>query len=164
MSDLDVVTTQCTDTVHQLCPAKAQPDKELRLKSSRLRQLLICRLLALFVMVLNAHSQALFVAADPAAKYTVLVYASISCILGSIAIACLFVYLFQEQLGQQLEPFANKGKVLYCYVFISLVPDFLGLLLTCLLAQRLRYNKYAYTSNLLPAGLSILNTLINASV
>ena len=164
MSGLDTVTTHSTDAVHQLCHVKAQPDKEFRLKSTRLRHLLIYRLLALFVMVLNAHSQALFVAADPAAKYTVLVYASISCILGPIAIACLFVYRFQEQLGQQLEPFADKGKVFYCYVFISLVPDFLGLLLTCLLAHRLQYNKYAYTSNLLPAGLSILNTLISASV
>lgn len=164
MSGLDVVTTHNTDTNDQLCLAKAQPDKNFTLKSTRLRQLLTCRLLALFVMVLNAHSQALFVAADPAARYTVLVYASISCILGSIAVACLFVYLFREQLGQQLEPFANKGKVFYWYIFVSLVPDFLGLLLTCLLAHRLRYNKYAYTSNLLPAGLSILNTLINASV
>ena len=141
-----------------------QADKLKQVINFKVKQLLVCRLLALFVMVLNAHSQALFVAADPAAKYTVLVYASISCILGSIALACLFVHFFQEQLGNQLTPFAHKGRVFYAFIFLSLVPDFLGLLLTCLLANRLRYNKYAYTSNLLPAGLSILNTLINACV
>jgi len=44
------------------------------------------------------------------------------------------------------------------------VSDFLGLLLTYLLADTERYDKYAYISNLLPASLSILNILSCACI
>ena len=162
MTGVEALTAIDSTFVHRVSSEQLPASKLIHTGNVKVKQLLICRLLALFVMVLNAHSQALFVAADPTAMYTVLVYASVSCIPGSIALACLFVHIFQEQLGDQLTPFGYKGKVFYSFIFISLVPDFLGLLLTCLLAHRLQYNKYAYTSNLLPAGLSILNTLINA--
>ncbi len=57
---------------------------------------------------------------------------------------------------------ALKGRVFCIYVLLSSVSDILGLLVTCLLAHRERCNMYEYTSNLLPAGFSILDTLINA--
>ena len=50
------------------------------------------------------------------------------------------------------------------HVFCLFVSDFLGLLLTCLLADTERYDKYAYISNLLPASLSILNILSCACI
>lgn len=47
------------------------------------------------------------------------------------------------------------------HLFVS---DFLGLLLTYLLADTDRYDKYAYISNLLPASLSILKILSSACI
>lgn len=149
-------------SVHKLNCIEVHSNKFARMPNSRVKRLLIFRLLGFFIMVLNAHSQALFVAADPTTKYPVLVYVSISCIVGSTAVACMFVFFHQEELGQQLALFACKGRVFCIYLFLSLVPDLLGLLITYLLAHRERYNMYEYSSNLLPAGLSILNTLISA--
>ena len=93
-------------------------------------------------------------------KNPVLVYVSISGIVGFTAFACMFVFFHQDELGHQL--FARKDRVYCVYVILSLVSDFLGRLITCLLAHRERYNMYEYICNILPAGLSILNTLINA--
>ncbi len=86
--------------VPKLNCVEVHSNKFARMPNSRVKQLLVFRLLGLVVMVLNAHSQALFVAADPTTKYHVLVYVSISCIVGSTAAACTFVVFHQEQLGQ----------------------------------------------------------------
>ncbi len=148
-------------SVHKLNCVEEHSNMFARMPNSRVKQLLVFRLLAFVVMVLNAHSQALFVAADPATKYSVLVYVSISCIVGFTAFACMFVFFHQDELGQQMA-LGRKGRVFCIYVILSLVSDFLGLLMTCLLAHSEQYNMYEYISNILPAGLSILNTLTNA--
>ena len=123
------------------------------------KRMLLCRLLGFFVMVLKAHSQALFMAMNPSTNYQIVAYASISCIVGSTAATCLFIYLFQEELAQQLGSHTRKGRIFCAYTALSLLP--LGLLLTCLLVHKLHYDKYAYVSKLLPPCFSMLNTLIN---
>ena len=74
----------------------------------------------------------------------------------------MFVCFHQEELGQQLALFARKGRVVCISLFLSLVPDLLGLLITCLLAHRERYDMYEHISSLLPADFTILNTLMHA--
>ena len=150
-------------SVHKLNCFEEHSNKFARMPNSRVKQLLVFRLLDFVVMVLNAHSQALFVAADPTTKYPVLVYFGVYVhILFCRFHSCCMHVFNQEELGQQLALFARKGRAFCIYLFLSLVADLLGLLLTCLLAHRERFNMYEYISNLLPAGFSILNTLINA--
>jgi hypothetical protein len=74
----------------------------------------------------------------------------------------LFVYLFQEQLLKQLDPYGYGGKFFYAFIALSLVPDCLGFLPTMLLAHKVHYDVWAYVSNLSPSALSIDNTMINA--
>ena len=122
--------------VHKLNCVEVHSNKFARTPKSRVKQFLVFRLLGFVVMVLNAHSQALFVAADPTTKYPVLVYVSISCIVGSTAVACMFVFLNQKELGHELALLARKGRVFCIYLVLSLVADLLGLFITCLLAHR----------------------------
>ncbi len=114
-------------SVHKLNCVEAHSNKFAGMPNSRGEQLLVCRLLAFVVMVLKAHFQTLFVAASCnkitcSGVFVNIMYLSISCIVGSTAFACMFVFFHQDELGQQMPLLARKGRVLCSLVSHSTRP------------------------------------------
>jgi hypothetical protein len=126
--------------------------------------MLLCRMGSLCITVLNAHSQVLFPALDPQIDISWLIYTSLGCILGFTAIAAVFLFTYRDKLGKQLGPYGERGRYFYLFILISFLPDTMGLILTAFLGQKLGFDKFNWVSNLLPAILSMCNTMINAYV
>lgn len=73
--------------------------------------------------------------------------------------------LLAEPLSKELGPNAtHRGWYFYGFVGLAVSVDVAGLILTLVLAHRLRYDRYAYVSNLLPPLLSMGNTLCTAYI
>lgn len=123
------------------------------------KTILVSRCLSLFLMIMNAHSQVLFVALDPATSYPTLVIASLVFIFGFAFITVLTLLIFGRHLTQQFN--GQRRALFYWFLLFSLLPDVAGLVLTVELSKLLQYDQYALISNLLPPVLSMLNTLVN---
>lgn len=147
------------------------------------RSVLSLRVVSLLLNILNAHSQAVFVAADPSTPDKALFDASIATMLLLAAADVLFVYRYADALAMQLGPFGVRGSAFYVFLLLSVCTDLAGFALTLVLGVRLQYDRYQFVSvrercissikhfshaskrqNLLPSTLSVANTLVNAYI